>query len=355
MIIEGIEKHNPLNEGSILWITESRSPLGIVDEVFGQVKSPHYIVRYNAECEVPSGIKPGTLVSFVPEYVDHVLNDKSIYQKGYDASGLYDEELLDEVDFSDDEKEAEYKSRLKIKKRGVNVEKPGKKKKCRKKSQNHPGKWKSDQSATAANRPQRPLRPEIVQSYSGPPFGQTGPNPRFNMPAGGSNVIPAQVPWMPRLHQMPPPPSGLPYQQGQQGYPLLQSGMPFQQRPLPPFQQQIDPFLSGGGQTGVVPPGFRPPATFLNQGMHNHNTPFGMMGTPAQQHTLLPMNLPPPPQIGYNQSFQPDNNSISGNTSMQPPMFHPGRYSGGGRHNNSHGRGGGGGGGRFSGPGRGRQ
>lgn len=333
MIIEGIEKHNPLNEGSILWITESRSPLGIVDEIFGQVKRPHYIVRYNAESEVPSGIKPGTLVSFVPEYVDHVLSDKSVYLKGSDASGLYDEELLDEVDFSDDEKEAEYISRLKMKKRGVNVEKPGKKKQCRKKSQ----------SAIAATRPQRPSRPEIVQSYSGPPFVQTGSNPRFNMPAGGSNVIPAQVPWM---HPMPPPPSGLPYQQG---YPLLQSGMPFQQRPLPPFQQQIHPFLSVGGQTGAVPPGFRPPATFLNQGMHNHNAPFGMMGAPAQQHALLPMNLPPPPP----QSFQPDNNSISGNTGMQPPMFHPGRYSGGGRHNNFRGRGGGGG--RFSGPGRGRQ
>lgn len=89
------------------------------------------------------------------------------------------------------------------------------------------------------------------------------------------------------VHQMP---SGLPY---------LQSGMlPFQQRAYfftkwnfeEPFQQQIDPFQSGGQ------PGFLPPPAFLNQGMHNQNSAFfGMMGT------LLPM-------IGYNQCFQAGNN-----------------------------------------------
>ncbi|XP_034900742.1 uncharacterized protein [Populus alba] len=41
VIVEGAEKHNPLNEGSILWITEKRSPLGLVDEIFGPVKNPY--------------------------------------------------------------------------------------------------------------------------------------------------------------------------------------------------------------------------------------------------------------------------------------------------------------------------
>ncbi|KAL0734990.1 hypothetical protein Bca4012_011200 [Brassica carinata] len=34
VIVEGMETHSPLTEGSILWITESRTPLGLVDEIF---------------------------------------------------------------------------------------------------------------------------------------------------------------------------------------------------------------------------------------------------------------------------------------------------------------------------------
>nr|XP_017243494.1 PREDICTED: H/ACA ribonucleoprotein complex non-core subunit NAF1 isoform X2 [Daucus carota subsp. sativus] len=118
LIVEGVEKHDPLNEGSILWITEKRSPLGTVDEIFGPVKNPYYIVRYNSDNEVPTGIQKGTLISFVPEFVNHVLNNGKLYKKGYDASGENDEELSDEAEFSDDEKEAEYQRMQKVSKRG---------------------------------------------------------------------------------------------------------------------------------------------------------------------------------------------------------------------------------------------
>ncbi|EPS60855.1 hypothetical protein M569_13946, partial [Genlisea aurea] len=118
VVVEGAEKHNPLNEGSILWIDETRSALGVVDEIFGPVKNPYYVVRYNSEDEVPRGIEQGaTVVSFVEEFASHVLNDKNLYRKGYDASGDNDEELSDEAEFSDDEKEAEYRKAQKMKKR----------------------------------------------------------------------------------------------------------------------------------------------------------------------------------------------------------------------------------------------
>ncbi|WJX40823.1 hypothetical protein P8452_28258 [Trifolium repens] len=134
VIVEGVEKHEPLNEGSILWLTESRKPLGLVDEIFGPVKNPYYIVRYNSESEVPAGIQGGTtLVSCVPEFADRVLNNKDLYRKGYDASGANDEELSDEVEFSDDEKEAEYRKMQKMTKRGVNDQNPGKRKNNKKK------------------------------------------------------------------------------------------------------------------------------------------------------------------------------------------------------------------------------
>ncbi|KAJ1263545.1 hypothetical protein BS78_09G193600 [Paspalum vaginatum] len=116
VIVEGSVQHNPLNEGSILWITESRTPLGIVDELFGPVKNPYYLVRYNSESEVPAGISAGTSVSFVAEFADHILNIKELYAKGYDASADNDEQE-DEPEFSDDEKEAEYKRSLRQVKR----------------------------------------------------------------------------------------------------------------------------------------------------------------------------------------------------------------------------------------------
>ncbi|KAL8167483.1 hypothetical protein V2J09_008982 [Rumex salicifolius] len=125
VIVEGGVTHNPLSEGSILWITEKKYPLGRVDEIFGPVKNPYYIVRYNSESEVPEGIHEGSLVSFVPEFVDHVLNNKNLYQKGYDASGNDDEEV-DEAEFSDDEQEAEYRRMIKMSKRGNKADvKPG--------------------------------------------------------------------------------------------------------------------------------------------------------------------------------------------------------------------------------------
>jgi H/ACA ribonucleoprotein complex non-core subunit NAF1 len=116
VIVEGSVQHNPLNEGSILWITERRTPLGIVDELFGPVKNPYYLVRYNSEEDVPAGISAGTSVSFVADFADHILNMKELYAKGYDASADNDDQE-DELEFSDDEKEAEYKRSLRQAKR----------------------------------------------------------------------------------------------------------------------------------------------------------------------------------------------------------------------------------------------
>ncbi|KAG8068137.1 hypothetical protein GUJ93_ZPchr0005g15343 [Zizania palustris] len=126
VIVEGSVQHSPLDEGSIIWITESRTPLGIVDELFGPVKNPYYLVRYNSAEEVPAGISAGTAVSFVAEFADHILNMKDLYAKGYDASGENEEDQTD-TEFSDDEKEAEYKKSLRLAKRQTDRQHEGKK------------------------------------------------------------------------------------------------------------------------------------------------------------------------------------------------------------------------------------
>ncbi|KAI4385432.1 hypothetical protein MLD38_003459 [Melastoma candidum] len=78
----------------LLWIAESRSPLGFIDEIFGPMKNPYYLVRYNSKAEIPTGIKEGTLVSSVPEYASYVVNQKDLYKKGYDLSGKNDRRYL---------------------------------------------------------------------------------------------------------------------------------------------------------------------------------------------------------------------------------------------------------------------
>ncbi|KAK7324741.1 hypothetical protein VNO77_28544 [Canavalia gladiata] len=133
VIVGGMEKHDPLNEGSILWMTKRQTPLGLIDEIFGPVKNPYYTVRYNYENEVPEGIHVGTLISFVPEFANYVLNNKDLYKKGYDTSGLNDEEVSSEAEFSDDEKEAEYKRMQMLTKRSLNHHNPGKRKNNKKK------------------------------------------------------------------------------------------------------------------------------------------------------------------------------------------------------------------------------
>ncbi|GKE08594.1 H/ACA ribonucleoprotein complex non-core subunit NAF1, partial [Tanacetum coccineum] len=101
--------HQTLPVGVVLSITAR-----VVDEIFGPVKNPYYIVRFNSESEVPAGIEQDSLISFIPEFADYVLNNNNLYKKGYDAYGENDEELSEELEFSNDEKEAEYKKMIKM-------------------------------------------------------------------------------------------------------------------------------------------------------------------------------------------------------------------------------------------------
>lgn len=372
VIVEGVEKHNPLNEGSILWITESRSPLGIVDEIFGPVKNPYYIVRYNSENEVPSGIQQGTLISFVAEFADHVLNDKSLYQKGYDASNENDEELSDEVEFSDDEKEAEHKRLQKMKKRGTSEPKPGNKKKDKRQLKNQKGNWNNN-GDPAAQTPRGGSNLPVVteEHHFAPPFGASlnqDNHPCSSGPRQGFSGDQAVIPPFPHRPQAPgfPAPNG----SWNNGFPQLQqqnanllsglppNGMLWMQQSLPylyptplqtgaAFQQQI-------GMIPGLPPNFNAMAGQPNFGG-------ALPPWPMNQNVLNPsqfgMDLQPqqgslPPNGGGDQGVQSQGSQDSRNMQPPPPAFsfnggRAGRGGGGGRRGNHRGRG------RFSG-GRGR-
>lgn len=301
VIVEGIEKHSPLSDGSILWITESKSPLGLVDEIFGPVKHPYYIVRYNSESEVPAGVETGTLVAFVPEFASHVLNNKDIFKKGYDASGANDEEVSDEAEFSDDEKESEYKRMQKMTKRGANNQKPRNNKNNKKNVKNRGESWKNgkhspqetlaDVGPVQSNQQPHCFAPlptavdhgNCSNSFAAgqglvggaglvsllPPVAQTG---GFNAPSNGvwANGMSFQQP-QGALFPSGFPTNGMPWlSQNSHQYPF--------QMPIPntlPFPQQVDPsqrLLSAAVFTGARPnalPGSQFPQGLVGQNPFN--------------------------------------------------------------------------------------
>ncbi|XP_052178767.1 H/ACA ribonucleoprotein complex non-core subunit NAF1-like [Diospyros lotus] len=355
VIVEGLEKHKPLNEGSILWITESRSPLGLVDEIFGPVKYPYYIARYNSENEVPAGVRQGTSISFVPEFANHVLNDRNLYMKGYDASGEHDEELSDELEFSDDEKEAEYRRMLKMSKRGTNDPKLATKKKGRKTFKNRGGTWQSGRPST----PQTEegvyeLPPNQHRESNSPLAGSVDHGNRSNSFGMGQSFAgaPGLVPQFPQLVQVPgfiPPPSevwakGMPFEQQQSmafGNGLPTNGMPWLQQnhhqqsyqmSLPngmPIQQQFVPsqglpsnVLMGGPSAFCAGPVFPPWSGGLGQ---NINPPLGM-GMQFQPAPMSIMNMgeqQPPLISGNMEASQTFNHGMrTGNVGeQQRPLF----------------------------------
>ncbi|KAL7102329.1 hypothetical protein ACP275_08G113400 [Erythranthe tilingii] len=369
VIVEGVEKHNPLNEGSILWITESRSPLGIVDEIFGPVKNPYYIVRYNEESEVPNGIQQGTCISFVPEFAKHVLNEKSLYQKGYDASGENDEELSDDLEFSDDEKEAEYRRMIKIKKRGGANEsnnKPATKRNGKKTNgnlnrnnnrdppppqthspMNQENNIRQDlstvpQSAAAVPTvaPQFPQFPHHSGAAVAPTFPQFPQGPGFVAPNGmWNNGFPHQQQNMGIPNGLAAAANGMMWMQQNVPYQLyqtpMQTNMAFQQQmsTIPGFPLNFNANFVGNAAT----PGQWP---MLNQQQ------FGMAAFQAQQNnasSVMPFN-----GGGEQQPVQSQGSQINPNFQQQQQQQSPSTLP------FNQGRGGGGGGGGGGGRGRGQ-
>lgn len=108
-----------LDVGSLLCFAD-RSNLGYVADTFGPVILPMFTVRFRSVEELrAAGVTVGRDVFWVPAHAVWVFDD-TLRVKGSDASNLHDEEVgQDEVEFSDDEAEAEYKRMLKQQRRGA--------------------------------------------------------------------------------------------------------------------------------------------------------------------------------------------------------------------------------------------
>lgn len=120
MLVKAITpgEYQVLDTGSVL-CTEDRVVIGVVAETIGKVLQPMYTVYFNSEDDIKQlGLQVGTKVYYPVEHASFVFTQPLKSLKGSDASNLHDEEVGDdEMEFSDDEKEAEYKRAIKQKKK----------------------------------------------------------------------------------------------------------------------------------------------------------------------------------------------------------------------------------------------
>lgn len=112
-------EYRVLESGSVLCLAD-RSVIGVVSETLGRVQQPLYSVRFtNADEIAKAGLEPRTKVFYSEQHSTYVFTQALKAYKGSDASNLHDEEVGDEeMEFSDDEAEAEHKRRIKQKKMG---------------------------------------------------------------------------------------------------------------------------------------------------------------------------------------------------------------------------------------------
>jgi H/ACA ribonucleoprotein complex non-core subunit NAF1 len=115
-------------ESNSLLCLEDRSVVGVVAEPLGRVEQPMYTIRFtNDEAIKEAGLSErGEKVFYVPQHSTFVFTQPLKAVKGSDASNFHDEEVGDdEMEFSDDEQEAEHKRQMKLKRQGRRDEQGG--------------------------------------------------------------------------------------------------------------------------------------------------------------------------------------------------------------------------------------
>ena len=120
-------EYQVLEAGSLLCL-EDRTVVGVIAETLGRVQQPFYSVAFTNATEMAEVAmnKPGTKVFCIPQFAKTVFTQAIKGIKGSDASNIHDEEVdADEMEFSDDEKEAEYRRSIKQKKEARKRERNG--------------------------------------------------------------------------------------------------------------------------------------------------------------------------------------------------------------------------------------
>ena len=108
-------EYQVLESNSILCL-EDRAVIGVVSEILGRVEQPLYAIRFQDPAKINEfGLSPGKPVFYVEKHAVFVFTQPLRSVKGSDASNFHDEEVGDEeAEFSNDEAEADYKRKLKL-------------------------------------------------------------------------------------------------------------------------------------------------------------------------------------------------------------------------------------------------
>ncbi|KAL2022881.1 hypothetical protein VTK56DRAFT_4412 [Thermocarpiscus australiensis] len=182
-----------LDLGSVL-CKEDRVVIGALAEVIGNVRSPMYTVSFAKEEDIQElGLVVGMPIFYSVQHANYVFTQPLKEAKGTDASNLHDEEVAaDEMEFSDDEKEAEYKRQQKLKRRGGKAGRGGREQSSQPRP---PGSTESPQTTSGVSLnyddedgPYRPLaRPPSFGQGAPPSLPPLPPKPEtgFSPPRGG--------------------------------------------------------------------------------------------------------------------------------------------------------------------------
>ncbi|KAK0305285.1 hypothetical protein LTR82_016843 [Friedmanniomyces endolithicus] len=121
ILIKGVTpgEYQVLESGSVL-CTAERTVFRVVAETLGRVQEPMYSVAFNSAQEIKdAGLEEGVKLYYVDAHSTFVFTQPLKNMKWTDASNIHDEEVGDEeMEFSDDEAEAEYKRMKKLAKKG---------------------------------------------------------------------------------------------------------------------------------------------------------------------------------------------------------------------------------------------
>ncbi|EXJ57260.1 hypothetical protein A1O7_07607 [Cladophialophora yegresii CBS 114405] len=120
-------EYRVLEAGSLICLKD-RSVVGVVADLIGRVEEPRYTIRFNNDDAIKEADlwESGTTVYYVPDHSTFVFTLPLKTIKGSDASNFHDEEVGDdEMEFSDDEAEAEHKRQMKAKRQGRSLENTG--------------------------------------------------------------------------------------------------------------------------------------------------------------------------------------------------------------------------------------
>ncbi|EEY53638.1 H/ACA ribonucleoprotein complex non-core subunit NAF1, putative [Phytophthora infestans T30-4] len=325
MTIKSNPNTKPLNEGSVLCL-EDRTVIGCVDEVFGPVLMPMYLIRFENAAKMPERATVNTVVYYATEHTTYIIPEE-IKDKGTDASNIFDEEA-DETEFSDDEAEAAAKRGNRKRNRG------GAPSEGASSASSYGGRGgrgarggrggrggnftdyharqNTSPHGTRSNYSQQPPMPPMpaipamqTQPYGGAtkytqPGGFGGARP---VAYGSTNYTSPQGNGVP---QPPMPPySGVPVSQGQapaRGYYQPPPPPQYSAHNLPPYPPQV-PYQQYS-QPPSAPYGQPqpPPRAPYGQPQAPPSAPYGQPQPP--RYNQMPRGAPPPPPAYYGNSQQ---------------------------------------------------